>query len=471
MTRYLLLFVIPLLFSCQSGETDSQHAPEMGFVASGKSNYHFINKSDGPVDLKVENYPFGYGHNQTWDTTLNSEAHIDIALTAQQHNYIWVTLDSVEIKLFTRTGATDTVYFRPDSLTFTGDNADVNSFVSKRDVTSDFLPRRNWYTAGPFDEIIPANDSITRIQKDEVKRAAGIPEWYREFELNRLDYVNAQAQLGTIIQLKMLRGMTDSVPEGYLDHVVSPIQVENAQWIGNWDYSHFISAYLTMRDDPHLSQSIPENKREWLSHSERRLKTAIAELSDTNVRQMYIAHHLSARMSKGRHFVKDKWLELVTDTALTRLVLESQSNNEVLPPGSPLPFFNLEAPDGQYFKPADFKGQVVLLNFWATWCKPCFAEFDNENALVEEFKDEEVSIVNVCIDSDHDKWLKVIDQQGLQMLNLYANENWSEIINTNFNTIGLPHSTLVGLDGNIILNDAPRASAGVNELIWEALER
>ncbi len=61
----------------------------------------------------------------------------------------------------------------------------------------------------------------------------------------------------------------------------------------------------------------------------------------------------------------------------------------------PAPDFALQALDGSTVRLGDYRGQVVLLNFWGTWCEPCKAETPALQAAYERFKDEGLVIIGV----------------------------------------------------------------------------
>lgn len=68
--------------------------------------------------------------------------------------------------------------------------------------------------------------------------------------------------------------------------------------------------------------------------------------------------------------------------------IESTKENKELPVAD----FNLRAKDldGQLINMEDYKGKVIFLNFWATWCMPCVAELPSINKLYKELKDENI---------------------------------------------------------------------------------
>jgi cytochrome c biogenesis protein CcmG/thiol:disulfide interchange protein DsbE len=68
--------------------------------------------------------------------------------------------------------------------------------------------------------------------------------------------------------------------------------------------------------------------------------------------------------------------------------------------GWPMPEFKLKDADGQTVHPADYKGKVVLLDFWATWCGPCKVEIPWFMDFERQFKDQGFAVVGVSMDED-----------------------------------------------------------------------
>jgi thiol-disulfide isomerase/thioredoxin len=69
------------------------------------------------------------------------------------------------------------------------------------------------------------------------------------------------------------------------------------------------------------------------------------------------------------------------------------------------PGFKLKDLDGKDLKLEDFRGKVVLLNFWATWCGPCRAEIPSLIALQKRYKDQ-LQVVGLAVDEDDDSYVR-----------------------------------------------------------------
>ncbi len=70
------------------------------------------------------------------------------------------------------------------------------------------------------------------------------------------------------------------------------------------------------------------------------------------------------------------------------------------PGGKPAPSFTLQDLNGKTVSLSDFKGKVVVLDFWATWCPPCVKEIPHFIALYEQYKDQGFAMVGISVDSE-----------------------------------------------------------------------
>lgn len=62
--------------------------------------------------------------------------------------------------------------------------------------------------------------------------------------------------------------------------------------------------------------------------------------------------------------------------------------------------FTVPAPDGRSLRLADYRGKVVFLNFWATWCPPCREEMPGMERLYQRFKDQGFVVLAVSVDAE-----------------------------------------------------------------------
>ena len=96
----------------------------------------------------------------------------------------------------------------------------------------------------------------------------------------------------------------------------------------------------------------------------------------------------------------------------------------------------------------DFKGRVVLVNLWATWCPPCVAELPSLDRLQEKMKGQKFIVVPISVETDRKKVASFMKLHGA--LNLGAYVDRVHDIQSNWIYQGIPTSYLLDAKGNLI---------------------
>lgn len=120
--------------------------------------------------------------------------------------------------------------------------------------------------------------------------------------------------------------------------------------------------------------------------------------------------------------------------------------------GRPYIDLRMQNPEGKEIALSDYvgKGKVVMIDFWASWCRPCRAELPNVVAAYKEFKKKGFEIVGVSFDSDHDRWVKAIQDEGLEWPQMSDLKGWESAGAKAYAITGIPATLLLDKDGKII---------------------
>ncbi len=124
--------------------------------------------------------------------------------------------------------------------------------------------------------------------------------------------------------------------------------------------------------------------------------------------------------------------------------------------GSIAPDFTLPTPTGEQISLSSYRGKVVLVDFWASWCAPCRRENPNVVAAYNKYHDQGFEVLGVSLDGlpnqqkARESWLKAIEEDGLTWTHVSELNGWNTIVKDLYQFNGIPHAVLLDREGRII---------------------
>lgn len=108
-------------------------------------------------------------------------------------------------------------------------------------------------------------------------------------------------------------------------------------------------------------------------------------------------------------------------------------------------------PDGNIRKLSDLRGKVVLLDFWASWCRPCRGENPHVVAMYQKYHDKGFEVFSVSLDRDKESWKRAIAADGLVWPNHVSDlKYWSSDAARTYGVSSIPSTFLLDQNGRII---------------------
>lgn len=133
---------------------------------------------------------------------------------------------------------------------------------------------------------------------------------------------------------------------------------------------------------------------------------------------------------------------------VTQLNKNIHDTKFVLPIGSIAPQLSLTDLNGKEVDLEESGTNLILIDFWASWCSPCRHENRSTvKPLYEEFKEKGFEIYSVSMDNDKDKWIKAIEKDKMNWLNVSDLEGTKSSVYSTYKIKGLPTTYLVEKEG------------------------
>lgn len=129
---------------------------------------------------------------------------------------------------------------------------------------------------------------------------------------------------------------------------------------------------------------------------------------------------------------------------------EAKAQKERLAEGKVAPEFSYPTPGGKKkLGPQDFKGKILVLDFWASWCGPCRAEIPNLKEAYKAYHDKGVEFFSVSIDKDDAAWRKAMKEENMPWMQAQAPGAGKEVMKL-YQFSGIPYILILDKEGRIV---------------------
>jgi peroxiredoxin len=202
-------------------------------------------------------------------------------------------------------------------------------------------------------------------------------------------------------------------------------------------YTDIVSAVIA---DPSLQVGINEEIAHLLDNRPDVLMSAFLVTYFEQAFDQYAALYKKIRDSLTPTYANHDFVRHIEDKLRTAVVS-----------GMEAPDIVMADRDGKTRRLSDLRGKVVLIDFWASWCRPCRAENPNVVRLYHQYKDKGFDIFSVSLDNSRDKWLQAIDADGLVWENHVSDlRGWSSAGGRLYGINSIPATVLIDRDGKVL---------------------
>ncbi len=263
-----------------------------------------------------------------------------------------------------------------------------------------------------------------------------LSSYFKDFLKTEIEYDWAYKMLlyGTVFKNK------HQIPDDFMTFL-NEIAIQN-EHIGNYRYREFTMAHLSYQTNKSknspLNQYILQYDLAKQSLSGRTQSYALSEVIFRGFNSTVIDELIPYYWEYMDNSANDEFDDKV-------LAAYQKAMKQVA--GSPAPPFKLYDNLDRIVTLQSYNGQVVFLNFWASWCRPCMSKMQMMQPIQEELKELGVVFMNVSLDRDKDAWKRAIDDWNFKGVHLLAEGNIDSEVALAYEVKLLPEYFIINKNG------------------------
>lgn len=232
-----------------------------------------------------------------------------------------------------------------------------------------------------------------------------------------------------------------AVPEDYYDFM-EKIPINNSNALPNKQYFYYLQAYLGFKAGSAENKGLNR-----LAIADKYLKGKPLYFFKANQLSIEAKRNVDPR-------IKEKVLDFVENCPYKlygEFVKLAYHEGIGIIEGIDAPDFTLADIDGNMVSLSDYRGKVVFLDFWATWCVPCIHQLPSHEKLQRQFNGQEVVFLYVSVDKNKNKWTQFVRNKKLPGVHFSGGSKmFQSTIAKDYKVSSLPYTLLIDPEGKIV---------------------